>query len=142
MYCFSTVKEFSELREAVREELTEMRVAGVDPFFVAINEAVNNAIFHGNKQDETKKVQLTITNWPGEVRVIIRDEGQGFAPAEAKQKEGLQESGRGIEIIRHCVDQYYFSSEPSEIVLIKKVASSPMVSESKIIEKGCLTNAN
>ncbi|WP_222428026.1 ATP-binding protein [Sporomusa sp. KB1] len=136
------MKEFSELREAVREKLTEMRVAGVDPFFVAINEAVNNAIFHGNKQDETKKVQLTITNWPGEVRVIIRDEGQGFATAEAKQEEGLQESGRGIEIIRHCVDQYYFSSEPSEMVLIKKVASSPMRPESEIIEKGRLANAN
>nr|WP_169717861.1 ATP-binding protein [Sporomusa silvacetica] len=136
------MEEFSQLREAVREKLTEMRVAGVDPFFVAINEAVNNAIFHGNKHDETKKVQLSITNWPGEVRVIIRDEGQGFAPAKAKQEEGLQERGRGIEIIRHCVDQYYFSLEPSEMVLIKKVASSSMVSEPKTIEKGRLTNAN
>lgn len=122
MFCFSTVEEFSKVRETVREKLTEMLATGVEAFFVAINEAVNNAIFHGNKQDKTKKVHLTITSLPGEVRVIIRDEGQGFVPAKADTKEGLQESGRGIEIIEHCVDHFYFNLEPSEMVLIKKVA--------------------
>ena len=123
MYCFSTVEEFAELREAVRNKLAEMRVTGVEPFFVAINEAVNNAIFHGNEQDKTKKVQLIITSLPGEVRVIIRDEGRGFATTKANKEDDLQESGRGMEIIRHCVDQYCFTLEPSEMVLIKKVAS-------------------
>lgn len=123
MYCFSTVEEFAKLREAVREKLIEMRVAGIEPFFVAINEAVNNAIFHGNAHDKTKKVHLTITSLPGEVRVIIRDEGRGIGLAKAPTEDDLQESGRGIEIIRHCVDRYYFTSEPSEMVLIKKIAS-------------------
>jgi Anti-sigma regulatory factor (Ser/Thr protein kinase) len=120
MYCFSTVEEFAQLREAIRKKLKEMLATGVDAFFVAINEAVNNAIFHGNKQDQTKKVQLTINSMPGEVRVIVRDEGQGYTPVNGNGEEGLRETGRGIEIIRHCVDQYYFNSEPSEVVLIKK----------------------
>lgn len=123
MFCFSTVEEFSGIREAVRKKLTEMQVRGVDPFFVAINEAVNNAIFHGNKQDKNKKVHLTIMRLPGEVRAIIRDEGQGFAPVPANPEAGLQENGRGIEIIGHCVDHYYFNLEPSEMVLVKKDAS-------------------
>lgn len=142
MYCFSTVEEFSKLREAVREQLTEMRVTGIELFFVAINEAVNNAIFHGNGQDQTKKVQLTIKNLHGEVRVIIRDEGQGFVPAKVNKEDGLRESGRGMEIIRHCVDQYYFTSEPSEIVLVKKVDISSIASEHKVVKRGKLLNAN
>jgi serine/threonine-protein kinase RsbW len=123
MFYFSTVEEFAGLREAVRKKLMEMPVIGVDPFFVAINEAVNNAIFHGNKQDKNKKVHLSIVRLPGEVRAIIRDEGQGFAPTQTSPEAGLQENGRGIEIIGHCVDHYYFNLEPSEMVLIKKDAS-------------------
>ncbi len=123
MFYFSTVEEFAKIRETVRKKLTEMLVAGVDPFFVAVNEAVNNAIFHGNKQDKSKKVRLSILRLPEEVRVIIRDEGQGFESAKVITEPDLRESGRGIEIIRHCVDHYYFNLNPSEMVLIKKIAS-------------------
>jgi len=142
MYCFSTVEEFSKLREAVREQLTEMRVTGIELFFVAINEAVNNAIFHGNRQEQTKKVQLTIKNLPGEVRVIIRDEGRGFVSVKENKEDDLRESGRGMEIISHCVDQYYVTSEPSEIVLVKKVAISTIADEHKVVKRGKLLNAN
>lgn len=121
MFCFSTMEEFANIRETVRKKLTEILVAGVDPLFVAINEAVNNAILHGNKRDQTKKVQLTIASLPGEVRVIIRDEGQGFQPVKAKSCDDLRENGRGIEIIRHCVDHYYVNLHPSEMVLVKKI---------------------
>lgn len=123
MFYFSTVEEFAQIRETVRKKLAEMLVSGVDPFFVAVNEAVNNAIFHGNKQDKSKRVRLTIASLPGEVRVIIRDEGGGFTPTKEKNKDVLGESGRGIEIIEHCVDHYYFNFNPSEMVLVKKVAS-------------------
>jgi serine/threonine-protein kinase RsbW len=123
MFYFSTVEEFARVRETVRKKLAEMLVTGVEPFFVAVNEAVNNAIFHGNKQDKSKRVQLTIASLPGEVRVIIRDEGQGFVPMKEKSDDALEERGRGIDIIGHCVDHYYFNLNPSEMVLIKKVAS-------------------
>ena len=122
MYCFSTVEEFAKLRDNVRKKLTEMQVVGADAFFVAINEAVNNAIFHGNAADKNKKVKVTITQLPGEVRVSVCDEGRGFAAAGQVQEE-LSEHGRGMEIIKHCVDHYYFTAEPSEMVLVKKIAS-------------------
>lgn len=121
MFSFSTLEEFAKIREVVRKKLTEMLVSGVEPFFVAINEAVNNAIFHGNKEDITKKVHLSIIQMPDEIRVVIRDEGTGFVPVQTASEE-LPENGRGIEIIKHCVDHYYFNLEPSELVLIKKIA--------------------
>lgn len=126
MYCFSTMEEFSGLREIIKNELSKMLVSGVEPLFVAINEAVNNAIFHGNKQDKTKKVYLTIRRSPGEIKIVIRDEGNGFVPVERPQPtEDLQEHGRGLAIIGFCVDHYYFNELFNEMVLIKKVALSP-----------------
>ncbi len=143
MYCFSTMEEFSRLRESVRQKLCQLLVNGVEPLFVAINEAVNNAIFHGNKQDKTKKVHLTISSSPGEVKVIIRDEGGGYKPVEqARTEDDLRESGRGLEIIKFCVDDYYFNLQPSEIVLIKKVMLSPTQTKAKTVKKGRLSNGN
>lgn len=127
MYCFSTMEEFSRLRESVRQKLGQLLDNGVEPLFVAVNEAVNNAILHGNKQDKTKKVYLTITSSPNEIKVIIRDEGRGFKPVKQQETEenDLRESGRGLAIIGVCVDRYYFTVQPSEIVLIKNVTLSP-----------------
>lgn len=143
MYCFSTMKEFSELRESVRRKLGQLLDDGVEPLFVAINEAVNNAILHGNKQDKTKKVYLTITSSPSEIKVIIRDEGGGFKPAKQQETENnLRESGRGLEIIGFCVDQYYFTVQPSEIVLIKKVTFSSAQGKEKAVRRGRLANAH
>lgn len=143
MYCFTTMEEFSRLRESVRQELGQLLDTGVELLFVAINEAVNNAIFHGNKQDTAKKVHLTITSSSDEIKVIIRDEGGGFAPVEqVKTEDGLRESGRGLEIIGFCVDRYYFNLQPSEIVLIKKLTLSPAQAKANTVKKGRLVNGN
>lgn len=142
MYCFSTMEEFSRIRESVRQKLAQLLVTGAEPLFVAINEAVNNAIFHGNKQDKTKKVYLTIKRLPGEIQVVIRDEGQGFTLVENKIEEGLPEGGRGLEIIGLCVDKYYFNVQPSELVLIKKVSGFPVADKRKVIKKGRLVNVH
>lgn len=144
MYCFSTMEEFSRLRESVRQKLGQLLDNGVEPLFVAINEAVNNAILHGNKQDKTKKVYLTITSSPNEIKVIIRDEGRGFKPVKQQEIEenDLRESGRGLAIIGGCVDRYYFTVQPSEIVLIKKVTFSPARGKEKAVRRGRLANAH
>lgn len=127
MYCFSTLEQFSKLRESVRQELKQLLASEAESMFVAINEAVNNAIFHGNSGDSTKKVYLTITSSQGEIKAIIRDEGRGLDSAQNSSTcETLQESGRGLEIIGFCVDCYYFNVQPSEIVLIKKITTSPL----------------
>lgn len=117
--------------------------ADAESMFVAVNEAVNNAIFHGNGGDKTKKVYLAITSSEGEVKAIIRDEGQGFEPVKISSTgENLQESGRGLEIIGFCVDRYYFNAQPSEIVLIKKITALPLgVEENLCLKKERVADA-
>lgn len=122
IYYFSSLAEFATLRDKIKEEL--VRTSGNDaPYiFIAINEGVNNAIFHGNKEDCSKKVSLMIEKVHCEIKIIIHDEGDGFTHQEKCEKaECSAESGRGFEIIQHCVDSYQLNELGNELTLIKKV---------------------
>ena len=84
----------------------------VDDLAIAITEAVNNAIIHGNKSDSSKSVKISLTVCPGSVSAEVRDCGNGFDlrrvrdPRNARNR--LKEKGRGIFIIRELVDDVRF----------------------------------
>lgn len=121
MYCFSTLTEFSTLRESIKAEL--IRISGTDAqrIFVAINEGVNNAIFHGNKEDSSKKVCLIIEKHLNEIKIVIRDQGNGFLDQERSEvPPWFEEHGRGMQLIQHCVDSYQLNEMGNEITMFKK----------------------
>ena len=68
--------------------------------WLATQEALNNAIKHGNKMDGTKKVYFSIQLEANEFRIIIKDEGEGFdlskVPDPTNPQNLLKTSGRGI----------------------------------------------
>jgi len=45
---------------------------------IAITEAVNNAIKHGNQSDSSKNVSLSLSLDDSLIKFIVEDEGQGF----------------------------------------------------------------
>ncbi|MDM7918418.1 MAG: ATP-binding protein, partial [Methanosarcina sp.] len=49
---------------------------------VSVLEAVNNAIVHGNKSDETKFVNIDIILKNNILEISIEDEGKGFSPED------------------------------------------------------------
>ncbi len=86
---------------------------------VAITEATNNAIKHGNKFDPSKKVFLAFENSELEFQFTIKDEGVGFDP-ESIPDPTLEENitkpdGRGIFIIKNLSDNIEFNDEGREI---------------------------
>jgi len=69
-----------------------------------LDEAVNNAMEHGNRWDPEKKISVNIIKSPECIKVTISDEGDGFQfPLEsAKPKSSvLSERGRGIKLIKY-----------------------------------------
>ena len=84
---------------------------------ISVMEAVNNAIQHGNQEDETKQVHIRIEAEPGKVVCWVRDEGQGFNPAKVPDplspQNLLNPSGRGILMMREFMDNVEFSAEGS-----------------------------
>ncbi|HEY0055591.1 MAG TPA: ATP-binding protein [Pedobacter sp.] len=91
-----------------------------------LSEATINAIVHGNKQDETKKVYINLEVHSGKrLQFTIADEGEGFDynrlpdPTAPENIENL--TGRGVFIIKHLADQCIFNLKGNEVELHFKV---------------------
>ena len=83
---------------------------------LALREAVANAVLHGNKQDETKIVNVILTTSPATVVITVRDQGVGFDPGAVPDPTDaehlLQSSGRGILFMRTFMDEVEWSRHP------------------------------
>jgi serine/threonine-protein kinase RsbW len=99
---------------------------------VAIRESVINAIKHGNRNDESKRVFVDFeTSTPvagSELTIRVRDQGEGFEPEEVADplapENLLKSSGRGIFLIRNFMDDVRLKKVPQggmEISMTKRV---------------------
>ncbi len=97
-----------------------------DSLSIAVTEAVNNAMHHGNKLDRKKKVRVHFELFANMAMVHVIDEGQGFDPATLQDplrpENVLKDSGRGIFILRALMDdvQFCFSPKGTEVILVKR----------------------
>jgi anti-sigma regulatory factor (Ser/Thr protein kinase) len=71
---------------------------------IALFEALENAVVHGNHEDPGKQVRVGCRCGTDEVSIVIRDEGQGFDIDEVPDPtspENIQSShGRGTYLMR------------------------------------------
>jgi serine/threonine-protein kinase RsbW len=98
---------------------------------VAIRESVINAIKHGNRNDQHKRVFVefeTASAPEPELLIRVRDQGEGFDPelvANPLAEENLlKSSGRGIFLIRNFMDDVQVQRAPEggmEVRMIKRV---------------------
>ncbi|MBC8085563.1 MAG: ATP-binding protein [Hymenobacter sp.] len=88
---------------------------------VAVTEAVNNAIRHGNKFDKDKNVYLSLFVDADRVKFEVEDEGQGFdytTLIDPTAPENLENpGGRGIFLIRHLADGVEFAKDGRNVQL-------------------------
>jgi serine/threonine-protein kinase RsbW len=101
----------------------------IEPFIsevsLAVSEATANAIIHGNKQDEGKKVSIAFCLDDDSLKIKIKDQGIGFQPTEIpnplSDENRMKRSGRGIYLIKASMDQVKFegSKKGMAVELIK-----------------------
>jgi len=83
---------------------------------VAVTEAINNSIYHGNKEDQSKKIYLDF-EMKNDFRLLVRvtDEGEGFDPdnlSDPTAPENLENiGGRGVFLMQHLADDIKFADE-------------------------------
>lgn len=120
---FPSLVEMLDLVQAIVEQLGQMLRVDEDSQHwveVAVRESVINAIKHGNRHDPSKTVELDFTTIPAaeptELRVRIRDHGQGFDPAllpdPLAPENMLKASGRGIFFMRSFMDEVRIEPAP------------------------------
>ncbi|RMG26911.1 MAG: ATP-binding protein [Bacteroidetes bacterium] len=90
---------------------------------VAVTEAVNNSIHHGNKGDETKKVYIDFEmKNPYRLLVRVRDEGDGFDPSSLDDPTAPENvgkiGGRGVFLMTHLSDELIFAEDGRQVEMI------------------------
>ena len=88
---------------------------------IAVTEAVNNAIVHGNKNDHDKFVKIGFESDDKQMIFSIADEGQGFNHAgipDPTDPTNLDKvSGRGVFLMASLSDSIRFEDNGSKVYL-------------------------
>ena len=81
---------------------------------IAVTEAVNNAIKHGNSSDSHKSVSLSLHLNDNLLKFTVMDEGAGFdfdSLPDPTAPENLEKpGGRGIFLMKHLSDEVEFKN--------------------------------
>ncbi|HVP15035.1 MAG TPA: ATP-binding protein [Terriglobales bacterium] len=102
-----------------------------DQVILAVVEAGTNAIIHGHGRDPGKIVDVRFESWPDRIEITVQDRGRGFDPAAVgtdiiTEDRFLAQKGRGIFIMRACMDQVDFRIDANGTCcrLVKRRAAS------------------
>jgi serine/threonine-protein kinase RsbW len=91
---------------------------------LAIEEAVKNAIIHGNKQDNNKLVTLRFQRKREGLTFTITDEGEGFNPFEIPNPLDSDDAkGNGIFLIRSLADKVRYNTVGNQVELTFTISS-------------------
>ncbi|MCE9532646.1 MAG: ATP-binding protein [Planctomycetes bacterium] len=90
---------------------------------MAVEEALVNAIKHGNQMDPAKTVRVSYHIQPERFEVRITDQGPGFDPSDVPDPtapENLERPcGRGLLLIRYYMTKVSFDDRGSTISMYK-----------------------
>jgi serine phosphatase RsbU (regulator of sigma subunit)/anti-sigma regulatory factor (Ser/Thr protein kinase) len=88
---------------------------------LALEEAVINAIKHGNELDDTKKVTISFSIDDNRAVITVGDEGAGFDPNDVPDPTDeaglLATSGRGLALIKAYMDDAHHNDVGNEITM-------------------------
>jgi serine/threonine-protein kinase RsbW len=116
------------LKETSRELIDRLREMGVIDeivfdVHVSFEEALRNAMLHGNKLNPVKTVAVETEITDEELMITIEDQGQGFDPAAVPdptaEENLLRESGRGVYLIKYLMDEVHYTNGGRKVVMKK-----------------------
>jgi serine/threonine-protein kinase RsbW len=120
-----------QVQERIVKILEDMGYPPRDVFSVrlALEEALVNAIKHGNGMDPEKSVQIDCRINQERVRIEIEDEGEGFEPESVPDPtapENLERPcGRGLMLMRSFMSLIEFNETGNRVTLEKQREKAP-----------------
>ena len=111
--------------DALLEQLAVERWNSHEVFGVhlAVEEALVNAIKHGNKEDPAKSVHVRVQTSPAHLRIEIIDEGPGFDPRRVPDPTDptrlATPHGRGLMLMHSFMTRVEYKGRGNELVMEK-----------------------
>ena len=113
------------VQEQIEQLLVERQASDRDIFCIklALEEALVNAIKHGNQMDRSKKVHISYRLFADRFEVVITDEGTGFDPGDVPDPTAVENlerpCGRGLMLMRHYMTSVEFNASGNSVVMSK-----------------------
>lgn len=122
----SEQKQTGIAKEAVVKELERFHY-GEDASFaikLALEEALTNAVKHGNMDDPGKQVTVRFAVNAEKAVVVVRDEGPGFEPEQVPDCTHPERlplpNGRGIMLMKSYMDEVCYRDNGREVYFMKR----------------------
>lgn len=117
-----------DVMTAVIEALKERKGFGDETeeiqFRLCFDEALVNAIKHGNRFDTNKKVSVALYHARDRWGVRIEDQGKGFDPKTLPDPDDpnslLLEHGRGVLIMKSIMSEVHYYDRGNRLLLVKR----------------------
>jgi serine/threonine-protein kinase RsbW len=113
----SVVDNITVVERLIDEVFAEYQVSEdhYGELLIAMTEAVNNAIVHGNKLDQAKQVSVTFSVEGKDMVFRVEDEGPGFdysnLPDPTAPENIEKPHGRGVFLMRNLADECSFEDD-------------------------------
>src|SRR5260370_30741726 len=114
---------------AVQEQIEQLLLArqahdhDVFSIRLALEEALINAIKHGNQMDRAKKVKISYRLLADRFEIAISDEGAGFDPNDVPDPTAIENlerpCGRGLMLMRHYMSEVRYNDRGNAVVMSK-----------------------
>ena len=117
----SQLKNLTQVESLIDQVCEDLRVSedSYGNILIAVTEAVNNAIVHGNQNQPTKKVKVDVVKIDTGVIFMVMDEGKGFdfnnLPDPTSPENIERPDGRGIFLMKNLSDEVVFDLNGSKV---------------------------
>jgi serine/threonine-protein kinase RsbW len=125
----SSAEDALPVLDIVAEEMAAAGYPEEDRFGLrlALEEALVNAISHGNRGDPSRSVHVRFQVEPDRVLAEVEDEGEGFDPArvaDPRSPQALERSGgRGLLLMRHYTNWLRYNRRGNRVTLCRNRSS-------------------
>ena len=127
---FSSKAENLNLIEKMIDDVCEKNKVNEDYYgniLIAVTEAVNNAIHHGNRSNPDKQVNVTYDSSDSSLFFTIQDEGPGFdydnLPDPTDPQNIEKPHGRGVFLMKNLSDKIEFFDGGSIVKIYFNIGS-------------------
>jgi serine/threonine-protein kinase RsbW len=96
---------------------------------LALREALDNAVVHGNQEDPETKVHIRCRCGPGkEISIVVTDQGKGFdfgkIVGNGITSDPESEHWRGLQLMKAYMDDVHFERGGSEVHMRRRLRTT------------------
>jgi serine/threonine-protein kinase RsbW len=113
------------VQEQVEQLLQARKIPDKDVFCIklALEEALVNAIKHGNQFDPSKKVYISYRLLADRFEIAVSDDGAGFDPSDVPDPTAVENlerpCGRGLMLMRHYMSEVAYNSRGNGVTMCR-----------------------